>query len=43
MTKIMFRFHCWWWSKGFSVSFIKSCYDDISGWAVDSEYSFPAF
>ena len=33
----------WWWSKGFSVSFIKSCYDNISGWAVDSEYSFPAF
>ncbi len=33
----------WWWSQGFSVTFIKSCYDDVSGWAVDSEYSFPAF
>ena len=33
----------WWWSKGFSVTFIDSCYDDVSGWGVDSEYSFPAF
>ncbi len=31
----------WWWSQGFEVTFIDTCYDDIDGWAVDSEYSFP--
>ena len=31
----------WWWSQGFEVTFLLTSYDDICGWTVDSEYSFP--
>lgn len=30
----------WWWSKGFEVTFLDSPYDEVSGWKVDSTYSF---
>ncbi len=33
----------WWWSKGFEVSFSNTPYDDINGWIVNSEYTFPPF
>ncbi len=31
----------WWWSKGFSVTFVDTIYDNHRGWRVENEYSFP--
>ena len=31
----------WWWSKGFSVTFVDTIYDNHRGWQVENEYSFP--
>jgi hypothetical protein len=30
----------WYWSIGFEVSFIDTCYDEVIGWRVNSEYHF---
>lgn len=30
-----------WWKKGFEVTFANTPYDNVNGWIVQSEYSFP--
>ena len=30
----------WWWTQGIEVTFSNTSYDNVSGWKVDSEYTF---